>query len=46
MRITNKQIGFVFILQIVLSVIASITGSTWMTVNLDKATYLGFDESD
>lgn len=45
MRITNKQIFIVFIIQIVLASIGSFIGTTWMINNLG-VDYLDFDASD
>ena len=46
MRITNRQILYVFCIQIVCSVIGSCIGSTWMIDNLDSASYLSFEDND
>ena len=45
-RRTNKLILQVFIIQIIASAIGSIIGTSWMTSNIDSATYLGFDPND
>ena len=45
-RQTNRQILFVFMIQIICSMIGSAVGSTWMVSNLDEATYLSFDKDD
>ena len=41
MRITNRQIIYVFLLQILLAMIGSAIGTTWTIANMDKAKYLG-----
>ena len=46
MKITNKQILYVFLIQIIVSSIASFFGTTWMIENLDDAKYLDFNEND
>jgi len=46
MHITNRQILYVFVIQIILSVIGSAIGTTWMINNLEKVPYLGFDKGD
>lgn len=45
-RITNRQILFVFLLQIVASALGSAIGTTWTIKNMEEATYLGIDEDD
>ena len=46
MHITNRQILYVFCIQILASIIGSLIGTSWMIDNLDEATYLNFDEND
>jgi len=46
MRITNRQILYVFCIQIICSMIGSAIGTTWMINNLESATYLKFDKDD
>ena len=45
-RVTNRQIIYVFCIQIICAVIGSSIGSTWMIDNLDSASYLDFDKND
>ena len=46
MRVTNRQILAVFIIQILCSMIAAAIGSSWLVKNMDKATYLAFNTGD
>ena len=46
MRITNRQILYVFCIQVISAIIGSLIGTSWMIDNLDDATYLDFDEDD
>ena len=46
MRITNRQILYVFIIQIIAASIGSAIGTTWMIENLKTAKYLDFVETD
>lgn len=46
MRITNRQILYVFCIQIICAVIGSAIGSTWMIDNLEAAKYLDFNQND
>ena len=46
MRQTNKQILYVFCIQILCACIGSAIGTTWMINNLDDVTYLNFKVND
>ena len=46
MKITNRQILYVFCIQVICSVIGSAIGTTWMINNLTEAKYLGFVTTD
>ena len=45
-KVTNRQILYVFCIQIICAVIGSSIGSSWMVDNLDSAKYLDFDKND
>lgn len=46
MRITNRQILYVFCIQVLAAVIGSLIGTSWMIGNLEEASYLDFNEDD
>ena len=46
MHITNRQILYVFCIQILCAILGSLLGTSWMISNLDEATYLDFDKDD
>ena len=46
MRITNRQILYVFCIQVLAAVIGSLIGTSWMISNLEEASYLDFNEDD